>query len=440
MTLGTSETVPASWLGSFNEAAFAALDTAVEGSVLRAKREEAFVAYQSLATPTVVDEEWRKTPPEFFPLDGVQGFSPLASAKGVSTPEGVSEFDVVVDVDESGIRVHDITGRLAAGDIVVEGLSDAAIRDPGRVDALLGSATPRAEWGKFLALNHAFFNAGLFIDLPAGTVLEHGIWIRMAIDSEEFVLMPHLVVAAGARSEATLVESTTSRNGLVHGIVSAKELFVDKAARLKVIALQEWGDAAYQVAHDMAQVGRDGRIDWITLNFGTQISKLTLGSDVAGEGANAELDGLFFCCADQHIDQRTLQIHSAPNTYSRLLYKGAVQDRGHSVYQGVIQARPGAIKVDAYQTNNNLVLNDGARVDTIPGLLIDADDLRCSHGATIGNLNPEHLFYLRSRGLDESDARQLLLRGFFSEVAERIPYPWICDRVRERIESRTGDV
>ena len=106
----------------------------------------------------------------------------------------------------------------------------------------------------------------------------------------------------------------------------------------------------------------------------------------------------------------------------------------------MIQARPGAIKVDAYQTNNNLVLNDGARVDTIPGLLIDADDLRCSHGATIGNLNPEHLFYLRSRGLDESDARQLLLRGFFSEVAERIPYPWICDRVRERIESRTGDV
>ena len=163
---------------------------------------------------------------------------------------------------------------------------------------------------------------------------------------------------------------------------------------------------------------------------------MKFGSDVAGEGSSAELDGLFFCDLDQHVDQKTLQIHSAPNTYSRLLYKGAVQDKGHSVYQGVIQARPGAIKVDAYQTNNNLILTDGAQADTIPGLLIDADDLKCSHGATIGNLDPDQLFYLRSRGFSEAAAKRILVLGFYDEIADRIPYEAIRARVHAIVEEK----
>ena len=172
------------------------------------------------------------------------------------------------------------------------------------------------------------------------------------------------------------------------------------------------------------------------MNFGTRISKLKFGSDVEGEGSSAELDGLFYCDQDQHIDQKTLQIHSAPHTYSRLLYKGVVQDRGHSVYQGIIQARPGAVKVDAYQTNNNLVLTDGAKADTIPGLLIDADDLKCSHGATIGNLDADQVFYLRARGLPEREARRLLIRGFYDEIADRIPYAGVKERIHEIIDAK----
>jgi Fe-S cluster assembly protein SufD len=186
----------------------------------------------------------------------------------------------------------------------------------------------------------------------------------------------------------------------------------------------------------MARVGRDAQVDQINLNFGGKVSKVKFGSDLAGPNSAAELDGLFFTTGEQHIDQTTWQVHSSPDTYSRLLYKGAVRDTSQSVYQGIIKAKPGAIRVDAYQTNNNIVLNDGARAHTIPGLLIDADDLKCSHGATVGNLDPDQIFYLRSRGIEEAEARRLVMLGFFEEVIERIPQDFIRERVQEIIRER----
>lgn len=426
-------------LGGFDEQAFSGLPVDFEPPALRALRERAFARYQEVAPPTNFDESWRRTPPQLFPVGRVTPLLQLGAADTVDAAEHDDDFAVVVSVTEAGVGIVDREGLVARGDITVSTLADAAANDPDGVCAMLGGTSESATWSKYLALAHAFRNVGLFIDVPPGRAVERPVLIRYAMAAEGAALVPQLVVHAGAGSQATVIETQESPGGATLLVVSTKELFLDEGARLKMVSLQEWGDATFQVADDMAVVQRDAQVDWITLNFGTRATKQTFGSDVAGEGASAELDGLFFCHHDQHIDQRTLQIHSAPHTYSRLLYKGAVQDQGHSVYQGVIQAKPGAVKVDAYQTNNNLVLNDGAQVDTIPGLLIDADDLRCSHGATIGNLDPEQLFYLRCRGLSESAARRLLIRGFFSEVAERIELSWIRDRILARIESTLHD-
>jgi len=170
------------------------------------------------------------------------------------------------------------------------------------------------------------------------------------------------------------------------------------------VSLQEWGRGTYHIGEDWGRVERDARIDWVTLLLGGQVSKMMVGCDIHDVNSSAYLSGLFFADGQQHVDQRTLQLHSAPHTYSNLLYKGAVKDQGHSVYQGIIAAAPGAIKVDAYQMNNNLVLNDGARADSLPGLEIDADDLKCSHGSTMGNLDRDQIFYLQARGLPAAGA------------------------------------
>jgi Fe-S cluster assembly protein SufD len=245
-----------------------------------------------------------------------------------------------------------------------------------------------------------------------------------------------LLVVLGKNAELKVVEQFSSPDDVTVLAVTTKELYVGEGGRLSMATLQEWGAKSYLIDNDMALVERDATVDWITLNVGSKVSKMKFGSDVAGPGSSAEMDGIFFASDNQHFDQTTWQIHSSPHTYSRLLYKGAVKDKGHSVYQGIIQAKPGAIDVDAYQTNNNLVLNDGAKADTIPGLLIDADDLKCSHGATIGNVNEEEVFYLKTRGLSDQQARKIVIMGYFEEIIERLPFDCVQALVRSRVEAK----
>jgi len=265
-----------------------------------------------------------------------------------------------------------------------------------------------------------------------------GILIFHDLKSPQSVIVPRLLVVAGERSKATIVEQMVSPSEALIQTVMAKELYVAQAAILRMITLQEWGANTFHIANDWARVEREGKIDWVTLNFGSRLSRMSFGSDAVGEGASAELDGLYFATGVQHFDQITLQVHSAPHTTSNLLYKGVVKDKAHSVYQGMIIAREGADGVDAYQKNNNLVLSDGARADSLPGLRIDTDDLKCSHGSTIGNLDADQLFYLRSRGLDENEARRTLIKGFCEDIAGRIPYEFVRAAVTREIDARIG--
>lgn len=425
-------------IAGFTEEAFALLPEP-GNALLRGKREEALAAYLRIAAPTGFDEEWRKTDPSLFRFDTWCAL-PIKAGTEFNESAWDDAFDVVVQIEGTSVSIQDRSGVLKSGQIYVASLHEAAERYPERVQQYLQGAALPATTDKFTALNGAFWNVGLFIHIPANTRLGKGVFLRFRQPESGAVLLPRLVIVAEPGSEATVVERLESEDDVQMGVVSARELYVDAAARLKFITLQEWGRGTSQIGNDMAVVQRDAQVDWITLNLGSRVSKLKFGSDVAGTGSSAELDGVFLTDEDQHIDQTTLQIHSAPHTYSRLLYKGAVVDQGHSIYRGIIQAKPGAIKVDAYQTNNNLVLSDGAMVDTIPGLLIDADDLKCSHGATIGNLDPDQVFYLRARGIPEHEARKLLLLGFYDEILDRIPFAAIRDRVHELLVNKLDRV
>ena len=436
MMTETISAQPVDCLPGFDEALFEEIRRAGEPPVLAAKREAAFRDYLGIASPTQRDEEWRRTDPALFPLGQVRRLPTLPRVDPLPEQAGDEAFDTVVAVRADGFAVmhrNDAAERLG---ITVLPLAEAAEQQPDKVEAYLqGQALPEQS-GKYEAFNQAFWNFGLFVHIPADVEWERGLLIRYDMDQPDALLIPRLVVVAGARSRAVVTECMRSADRIRFVAVPERELYVDEGAHFKLVSLQEWGDRSHQITNDWGRVQRDANLNWITLNFGSARSKMKFGSDVAGPGSAADMDGIFFASGKQHMDQRTLQIHSSPDTYSRLLYKGAVKDTGRSVYQGLIIARPGAIRVDAYQTNNNLVLNEGARADSIPGLLIDADDLKCSHGSTTGNLDPEQLFYLQSRGLSQAEARRALILGFFSEVVDRIPQPHLRTHVQGLIEAK----
>lgn len=405
--------------------------------LLRAKRRQGYDAYASLPMPTLRHEEWRRTDPALFSFDQ----HPAPAALGVAPVRAAGAmdalFDVVVSVHDDGYAIVDQTGALAAGTFTVCSLHDAAQRAPEQVQRCLQGSARSKGARKFTALNDAFWNVGLFIHIPAKTVVAKGVLIRYEKRRAGTVL-PRLLVLLDEQSEVTVAEHYQSPDDVAVLAVSGRELYAARGANLKLVTLQEWGHQTRHLGEDWARVERDAKIDWVTLLLGGSVSKMMVGCDVHDVNSNAYLSGLFFADGQQHVDQRTLQLHSAPHTYSNLLYKGAVKDQGHSVYQGIIDAAPGAIKVDAYQMNNNLVLNDGARADSLPGLEIDADDLKCSHGSTMGNLDANQLFYLQARGFSRAEARRTLVMAFFEEVIARVPYEFMRERVREHVQRKMG--
>lgn len=420
----------------FNSAAFQDVANATAAPVLKQKRQAAFDAFQSLAWPTVRDEEWRRTNPALIPYGDYQLLPALPSVAAGADEELDRLFDVVVTVTGRGFYINDRNGLVKAGQLVVKDLVSASVEHAGAVERHLHGPALIEPGRKLTELNGAFWNFGLFIHIPPKAEIEGGVLVRYRLSQPKSLLVPKLVVVAGEGSRANVVEVFQSEDHCPVLCIGARELYVNQAARLQLFSLQEWGRTSYHLGEDWGHVEREAQIDWVTLSLGSKVSKSTMGCNVAAPNANAYLSGLFFADKDQHVDQRTLQQHAAPNTYSNLLYKGAVKDQGHSVYQGIIAAKPGAIKVDAYQMNNNLVLNNGAKADSLPGLKIDADDLKCSHGSTMGNLDPDQMFYLRSRGFSEADARRTLVLAFFEEIIAKIPYEFLQERVREDVNRK----
>jgi Fe-S cluster assembly protein SufD len=216
------------------------------------------------------------------------------------------------------------------------------------------------------------------------------------------------------------------------------EIQVMQNAALKFVELQSWGCHVWNFSHERARVERGGNIDWIFGAIGSRLTKNFTELDLAGEGATGRMSGFYFTDGDQHLDHDTQQNHLAPRTTSDLLFKGALKGKSRSVWQGMIYVAPGAQKTDGYQANRNIVLSDQARADSIPGLEILADDVRCTHGATVGRLEQEPLFYLKSRGIPQVEAERLVVEGFFDPIMQRIPFEGVRERFQQSILQKMG--
>jgi Fe-S cluster assembly protein SufD len=216
------------------------------------------------------------------------------------------------------------------------------------------------------------------------------------------------------------------------------EIIVDENASLRFVELQSWGKNVWNFSHERVSVGRNGNLDWIFGAIGSRLTKNFSELDLVGEGATGRMSGFYFTDGNQHLDHDTQQNHLAPHTTSDLLFKGALKGHSRSVWQGMIYVAVGAEKTDGYQANRNLILSPDARADSIPGLEILADDVRCTHGATVGNLEEEPLFYIKSRGIPDKEAERLLVEGFFDPVMQRIPFEGVRNRFQHAIHEKTA--
>jgi Fe-S cluster assembly protein SufD len=384
-------------------------------------RPELLERYEALPLPTTADEHWRFT--------DLRGFDPDAFAA-----DGAGERQVVpegmLDVDVAAMAVAGESG-LSIVKSPPAGVTFEPFEDHERLGQLVGAEE------KFAAHNAAVWQHGLLVVVPKGVELEQPLYVRVANSLDGGSLFWRLLVVAGAQSRFTLIEEYASAEPELSGYTnSAVELFVEQGAKLEYVSLQNLSRETWHFASHHARVERDAELDWVTGGFGSKKGKVRIQNDLAGPGATSRVTGAYFSDGTQHLDYDTFQEHMAPSTTSDFAFKGALRDESTCVWRGMIRVEKDAQKTNAYQENRNLLLSEKAHADSIPGLEILANDVRCTHGATVGQVDREQLFYLMARGLPRSEAERLIVRGFFSEILDRIELEPVREALGAALEAR----
>jgi Fe-S cluster assembly protein SufD len=419
---------------------FSESDIRKAGEALDVYRARAWNAFKRHSLPDTTQEAWRRTDihalaTEKFKLniDGAADLPPVRA--DLLNPLVANQHGGQIVITPGNVKI-DLDERLSNKGVVFTDLRTAEIKHPELLKRMIGK-TVNAEEGKFSALAGAFAQNGVVLYVPKGVVVEepfHSIWWGPGADLAH---ASHILVLVDEGASVTYVHESASpdlvgANSMHAGIV---EIQVLQDASMKFVELQSWGRHVWNFSHERARVERGGTLDWIFGAIGSRLTKNFSELDLAGEGATGRMSGFYFTDGNQHLDHDTQQNHLAPHTTSDLLFKGALKGKSRSVWQGMIYVAPGAQKTDGYQANRNLVLSENARADSIPGLEILADDVRCTHGATVGKLEQEPLFYLKSRGIPQAEAEKIVVEGFFDPIFQRIPF----EGVRERFQQYIAD-
>jgi Fe-S cluster assembly protein SufD len=380
---------------------------------LRERREQAFATFQKLPAPSKTDEEWRRTdvsrldPNQFSKLEHLDG-QKLILAEAL--PKGV----------------------------ILEPLRLAAEQHRDLIEPRLFSLV-HADRDRFTALHAALFTGGTFLYVPDGVVVDKPIIGQHFSHEADTGVLPHTLIVAGKGAKFDYLDEYIAEKDDESGYrTGSTEIFVGEGAQVGYVAVQKWGRNVWHFSDQRAELQKDSTLRLFNVTLGGKFSKTRVEASLAGQGSNAELKAIYFASGEQFFDFHTLQDHRVGNTRSDLLFKGALQDVARTVYAGLIRIEKHAARSDAYQANRNLVLSDKAKATSIPMLEIDNNDVRCTHGATVGPVDPEHLFYLRSRGIPEPTAKRMLIQGFFGDVLDRIPFEHARRLVEAELESRIG--
>lgn len=401
-------------------------------------RSQAWAAFGRQSLPDVTQEAWRRTdlramPVESFRLPTADQYKQLPAVEPELLKPLIADQHGGQIVMMPGGATVDLDPALASKGVIFTDLQTAASEHPEILACILGQ-TVNVEEGKFAALAGAFAQNGLLLYVPKGVVLEQPLHSIFWGPGAGLAHISHILVLVDEGASVSYVHesaSPTEHGDALHAGIVEIQLMQD--ASLKFVELQSWGTHVWNFSHERVRVERGGTLDWIFGAIGSKVTKNFSELDLTGEGATGRMSGFYFTDGKQHLDHDTQQNHLAPHTTSDLLFKGALKGNSRSVWQGMIYVAKGAAKTDGYQANRNIVLDEGARADSIPGLEILADDVRCTHGATVGRLEEEPVFYLRSRGIPKPDAERLVVEGFFDPIMQRIPFEGVRERFHEAI-------
>lgn len=383
-------------------------------------KKAAFNQFNALPLPSRTDENWRFSNLKGLDLDGF--LVPEEAAQHIPHLPDFPHTAELIFSNRQIVGRSTVPADLAAKGVIYCPL-DEALRNHGDLVRQYFQKHP-ANLGseKFVALNTAFTAAGVFLYVPADVEIALPFVVQHTLSGANVATFPHTIVALGARAKATLVEYFVSGGSpadrqLVSGV---NDLHAAEGAQLTYVGAQQWNreTLAFQVNSIAAE--RDARVLALNLHLGGRQSRHESHSRLLGPGAHSEMLALTVANGSQEFDQRTLQTHIAPRTTSNLLYKNALLDTAKTIFSGLIIVEPDAQKTDAYQKNRNLMLSDTAEAHSLPGLEIQANDVKCSHGSTSARIDAEQEFYLQARGINATAARRLLVSAFFEEVLNRL--------------------
>ncbi len=402
-------------------------------------RRKAWRFFEELPWPTGSEETWRRTRLTGFKLEDYQPL--VGTAAPEVLPEAVTKsLGEVTSVGalafvDGALAQHELDATLAAQGVIFTSLDGAVKRHPALVQKYFNTVVATDE-NKFSALHYALWSSGAFVYVPRNVVIDQPLQAVIFQSAGKLAGMHHTLVVAEAGAVVTLVEDFIGADeGMVNSVV---ELAPGANSRVHYLHLQNLAETAWNFSTQRMALTRDSLLRYFIGSWGSRLSKNWINMELSGVGAHGELLGLYFPGGRQHLDHHTNQLHRAPHTTSDLLIKGALKDRARSVYQGYIKVYPQAQKTNAYQANRNLMLSKLARADSIPGLEIEADDVRCTHGATAGQVPEEYLFYLMARGIDRGNAERMILQGFFEEVLNRIPVEGVRNKLEAEIARKLG--
>lgn len=406
-------------------------------------RLNAWRQFEAMAWPKPTDEAWRRTRLTGFDL---KSFKPLATASGAVErselskllQEELNEMDSAASMvfEDSGLRYSVFNTLAQENGLIFTDLQSAVQQHPELVRKYFMTEAVKPDLNKFTALHAALWDTGTFVYVPANGRVTLPLQVVLNQSTEGVGGYHHTLVVTEEGAEVTVVDDLLgAKDGLQASVV---ELIIGASSVVRYMNLQDFDHSAWNFLTGRAVLSRDADLRWIQVSWGSRLTKAFLDVDLMGAGGHAELLGIYFPIGNQHIDHQTLQIHRAPHCFSDLLFNGALKDKSRSIYMGSIQVHKGAQKTDAYQRNGNLILDPSSRADSIPGLEIEADDVRCTHGATAAQVEEEYVFYLMARGLTRPQAERMIVQGFFQAVLDRVPVESVVHKLERVIERKIG--
>ena len=443
--------------GLTQEAFEAFLSSRLEPRWLTDMRRCAWKAFQDLPMPQdqppgPQQEEWRRTDIrrfhfEKFPLPShTRETGSIATGCKPILRDGVTPL-LTVGVDLAGHASaidsqpcqSQLDPDLAARGVLFGSLDEMVQQHGPRIEPYLFTEAVDPLYDKFSALHAACWSGGMILYVPKGVAIDRPLHMFSTLSAGQSDF-GHALIVLEEGAEATVLAETGSSDPTAAALhCGAVEILVGPGARLRYVNLQNWGSGVWHFAHQKALVSRNAWLQWTIGALGSRLAKVNQQVALVGDGAHAQVNGVMFTDGAQHLSYHTLQHHEAPHCTSDLLYKGALQGDSRIVWRGMIKVDRDAQKTDGYQRDDNLILSESARADSIPGLEIEADDVKCSHGATAGRVDDEQVFYAQSRGLTRKEAIRMIVAGFFQQVFDRIAVESVREALGEAIGRRVRE-